>query len=475
MNNKNRALSLVSAFLLIGFIAVSIISYWSARSSLSEQIVSEVVPLTGISIYSKIKEQLMAPIQISALMAQDTFVHDWVHNGEIDSSKMQRYLTEIQQRNNAITSFFVSAKTLNYYHPKGVLKQVSTLDTQDKWYFDVEQSTQDYIVNIDLDTRDLQSLTVFINYKVIDSDGVYLGAIGIGLSVSSVKQLLDRNNPHQQFMIFFANKQGKVMLQGESDTQLANLSEIHGLSPHLNNILSQEKLATSFVKDAKTAHINSRYLPELGWYLMIIHTEQMWDSRIIKPLLVNLLIGLLISVLVILVVFYTLKRYQGKLENMAVTDQLTGASNRHGFERIVNKLLNSKSKDKFAVVLFDLDDFKQINDSYTHLAGDKVICEAANIVRKITKGDGNLVRWGGEEFLLILPGCSLEQAVEVAENIRQTFAEHQCQFNQQIIKFTASFGVVEGVPQQSFEHLLHRIDQSLYQAKQSGKNQVQAA
>ncbi|WP_016955788.1 sensor domain-containing diguanylate cyclase [Catenovulum agarivorans] len=477
MNTKNRALTLVSIFLLVGFIAVSTLSYWSARHTLSEQIVSEVVPLTGISIYSKIKEKLMAPIHISSLMAQDTFVHDWVHNGEQEASKMQRYLAEIQQRNNAITSFFVSEKTRNYYHPNGVLKQVSEHDAQDNWYFSVTESTQDYIVNIDLDTRDLQSLTVFINYKVIDSDGLYLGAIGIGLSVTSVKQLLDDNNLHQQFFIFFADEQGQVMLQSNNylfDKQpIKTLEDITGLAAYKSQLLSSENSTTRFNFANQSAHVNSRYVPELGWSLMILHTDKPWDKRIIQPLLLNLSIGLLISILVIAVVFYTMRRYQKELERMAITDKLTGVANRHGFEHLVNRLFSHKNKKcTCSVILFDLDNFKQINDTYTHLAGDKVICDAVAIVQGIYGKLNTLVRWGGEEFLLILPNQDAHAAAAIAEKIRQTIEQNVSLFDKQSIRFTASFGVSQWQYHENVDQFLLRLDKALYSAKQQGKNQV---
>ncbi|WP_440905280.1 diguanylate cyclase [Catenovulum sp. SX2] len=477
MNTKNRALTLVSIFLLVGFIAVSSLSYWSARHSLSEQIVSEVVPLTGISIYSKIKEKLMAPIHISSLMAQDTFVHDWVHNGEQDPSKMLRYLAEIQQRNNAITSFFVSEKTKNYYHPNGVLRRVSEQDTQDNWYFAVSQSEQDYVVNIDLDTRDLQSLTVFINYKVIDSDGQYLGAIGIGLSVTSVKQLLDENNPHQQFFIFFANEQGAVMLQGQNylfnQQPIATLADISGLAPYKSQLVNNENNTIRFNLASQSAHINSRYIPELGWSLMILHIEKAWDKRIIKPLLLNLLIGFLISILVIAVVFYTMRRYQKELERMAITDKLTGVANRHGFEHLLNSLFSHKNKQSTSsVILFDLDNFKQINDTYTHLAGDRVICDAVALVKNVYGHLNTTVRWGGEEFLIILPDHDAQAAAQIAEKIRLRIEKNVSVFDQQDIRFTASFGVSQWQDNENIDQFLLRLDKALYLAKHQGKNQV---
>ena len=176
--------------LVLGFIATSTISYLVAHDSLSDQVTGESLPLTSDNIYSEIERDLLRSILISSLMANDTFVRDWTIEGEEDPEAIQRYLTEIQQEYDTTTAFFVSEATRNYYHPRGILKEVNENDPDDAWYFRVREMRDDYEINVDTDTADPSRLNIFINYRVHDFNGDYIGATGIGLAVDSVAQLI---------------------------------------------------------------------------------------------------------------------------------------------------------------------------------------------------------------------------------------------------------------------------------------------
>lgn len=108
VNRKYSFMSVLAVLLVVGFLFTSIISYFVAKKSLSEQIAGSTLPLTSDNIYSEIQQDLLRPIFISSLMAHDTFVRDWVLGGETDSDKMTRFLSEIQKRYGTVTSFFLS-------------------------------------------------------------------------------------------------------------------------------------------------------------------------------------------------------------------------------------------------------------------------------------------------------------------------------------------------------------------------------
>jgi diguanylate cyclase (GGDEF)-like protein len=149
------------------------------------------------------------------------------------------------------------------------------------------------------------------------------------------------------------------------------------------------------------------------------------------------------------------------LELQAHQDVLTGIANRRRLLEV------AKLHSNLAVVLFDIDHFKQINDTHGHDAGDQTLCLAVGIAKGLLRQNDLLGRWGGEEFLLLLPQTNLEAAVHVAERMRQAFAN-----NQTTPTFTASFGVVHGVGQR-FEDLINQADIALYRAKQAGRNRVE--
>jgi hypothetical protein len=167
--------------MIVGFLATSLTSYFVARDSLSRNISEQMLPLTSDNIYSEIQRDLLRPVLISSLMATDTFVQDWTSGGEADAERIRVYLRAIQQEYGTITAFFVSDRTRNYYHPDGIIKTVDAANPDDAWYFRVRDMREPYEINVDIDTADRTRLSIFINYRVLDSDGNYLGVTGVGL------------------------------------------------------------------------------------------------------------------------------------------------------------------------------------------------------------------------------------------------------------------------------------------------------
>jgi len=214
--DNNRLLLILSVLLIFGFLFTSLASYFTSRSSLRSQIAQNELPLTSDNVYSEIQRDLLRPIFISSLMSHDTFVRDWVISGERDEAQMIRYLKEIQLKYKTFTSFFVSDRTFIYYHADGVLKKVSPREPRDEWYYRVREMNQDYEINVDLDMANRDAMTIFINYRVYDYDGNYIGATGVGLTVDAVRILIDKYQRKYGRTIYFVDEQGAVTLHGQS-------------------------------------------------------------------------------------------------------------------------------------------------------------------------------------------------------------------------------------------------------------------
>jgi diguanylate cyclase (GGDEF)-like protein len=123
--------------------------------------------------------------------------------------------------------------------------------------------------------------------------------------------------------------------------------------------------------------------------------------------------------------------------------------------------------------MFDIDRFKQINDTYGHAAGDSVLKTIANLAKEAVREVDFVARIGGEEFAILLPEVSVEQALVTAERLRERVAERSLDYQGQKLAFTASFGVTQlDEADQDFETVLHRADQAMYRSKKLGRNQV---
>lgn len=158
----------------------------------------------------------------------------------------------------------------------------------------------------------------------------------------------------------------------------------------------------------------------------------------------------------------------------ATIDFLTGIVNRRSFDRALEDLLKEvREKDYvFTLILLDIDNFKSVNDTYGHLAGDLVLKEISTVLRIFLRANTIIGRIGGEEFGIILPGVSLENGIKVAERIRSIIENREVKFEDRIIKFTASFGVTESKKEDTKESIYKRVDEALYIAKRNRKNRV---
>ena len=165
-----------------------------------------------------------------------------------------------------------------------------------------------------------------------------------------------------------------------------------------------------------------------------------------------------------------------KLRKLSITDGLTGLFNhRHVHELLQEEIERSKrSGESIAVAMMDLDRFKQVNDTYGHPTGDVVLYETAEILRETAREIDMVGRYGGEEFIAILPGTPEESAAQFAERVRHRVEEHVYRDDGTEIRMTTSAGVAaypsEAVP--DVDALLKRADEALYQAKETGRNQV---
>ncbi|WP_329740568.1 diguanylate cyclase [Dyella sp. A6] len=164
-----------------------------------------------------------------------------------------------------------------------------------------------------------------------------------------------------------------------------------------------------------------------------------------------------------------------RLAELASTDPLTGVYNRRSFLDLAENIREHTSDGNACIVLLDLDHFKQINDTYGHLAGDAVIRHAINSILRYCRQTDLVGRYGGEELIVCLPNTTRESGLQFAERIRANFAASNTRHEDVMIRSTASFGVAAYHSGESLEQWISRADHALYQAKHAGRNRSLAA
>jgi diguanylate cyclase (GGDEF)-like protein len=161
-----------------------------------------------------------------------------------------------------------------------------------------------------------------------------------------------------------------------------------------------------------------------------------------------------------------------RLTRLAVIDPLTGVFNRRGLDLV----LPAESEGEVSVAMCDLDRFKSINDQFGHAAGDEVLRRVARLLATVIRSGDGVIRWGGEEFLLVLPGVELGRARRVVERARSWVENEAIELQpEHLVPVTISVGVAQRRAGEPRETLIARADEALYAAKNAGRNRVELA
>lgn len=165
------------------------------------------------------------------------------------------------------------------------------------------------------------------------------------------------------------------------------------------------------------------------------------------------------------------RHLEHELKRLATTDRLTQAFNRTKFNEVINKEMEraKRYRHPLSMIMFDIDHFKEVNDTYGHAVGDFVLQTLTKIVGKNLRESDYLVRWGGEEFIIITPETDIEKTRVLAERVRRAIEIHNFDRSGQI---TVSFGVTAYRADDTEDTIVKRADDAMYEAKKKGRNRV---
>ncbi len=228
-------------------------------------------------------------------------------------------------------------------------------------------------------------------------------------------------------------------------------SHNHSLDSHKNEIAQDEE----YIEDQKLKETLQKILDELE---KLRHENEMLSSELRKY-------------------HADVIRLQGELmtaRTEAEIDFLTGLLNRRRFERALLEMLNEYQRRgyPFALILLDIDDFKSINDTYGHPAGDQLLKEVALILKTFLRANNIAARLGGEEFAILVPGATAKEGEIIANRLRSAMEHRNFIDLEKDIHITASFGVTAPHTDDTIDTILERADKALYEAKKQGKNRV---
>lgn len=474
MHLKHKVVVLISVLLLSVSVGSSFFNHMIDVQNTQEQLKKTSLPLSVDNIYTEVQQRMIEPLLVSSMMANDTFLKDWVIGGESDEKAVTKYLREIQEKYEVFTTFFVSSLTHHYYHPKGLIDTVNEDNSEDDWFFDFKKSEQTHEINLDYNKNLDHSLIMFINYKVEDYMDEFIGAAGIGIKLFNLEEMLSAFKEKYRYDVYFLDTNGEIVLYSKNLDKRGNIGIIDGLKEVQEEIFNAKNIQVEYQNKNGEYLLNAKYIEKLKLYLFVEINKKEYMDDLWETFYLNLVISILITILVTLIILYTVNIYQRQLEELASEDGLTKLSNRRTFNEYFEKIfrLYKRSIKHISLILMDVDDFKTINDTMGHLSGDKVLIRIAEILKENFRTSDMIARWGGEEFAILLVDTNKEDAINLAEKLRHAIMEDDVLQTLCEQPLTASLGVGELGNRDSQDGLLSRVDQAMYDAKMNGKNKV---
>jgi len=341
------------------------------------------------------------------------------------------------------------------------------------------KSTRNTVVNIIL------PLTCDNIYNEIQTDLKYGKNIpdltGAGFKMNKIIPLLRTYKELYGSIIYLVDTSGIIQSHhNEKLAELANIHKLKGIKDIADTILTAKPGTAVYEFNRNNEHIylTVRYIPEINRFLFVEVNENSKMGDIFKNIANNVLFDILISFATIAIFIFSLNYYQGKLDHMAVTDELTGAGNRREFDAQFRKSVYNYNRNgtPFSIIIFNIDNFKNLNNTMGHITGDLSIKAVAAIARDTMRLSDLLVRWGGDEFIILAQG-DIDSAFLAAERLRkqvetgEIFTKYNGR-NADKCDITISCGVSEFKKGDTLDSILARTNAALYKAKFEGRNRI---
>ena len=456
--------------LSVVLIAVLGIAFFYAAYSTINNIVAEQsrIQQQALSpVYKLVRDELLRPLYIAETFASSVNFTTLMNADDIDEAQLLERLAQME-RDLELVFFVASEKARRQYFSSG--RTLDLIEGEVWWYFEAMEQDKEFMA----DLGQVGDVHLFFDVKMYSENREFLGYVGVGKRIQRFLDTFDQYKSRYGYDFLFVNDQNEIILSSLPDLVVTNASipTLASLDWFDPDILSQGSLDSELIDvDGRNFLVSEFGIEELDWQLLLLVPLEARQGQITRAFVSNALSALVIVMLLLGTVSALLLFYKRKLEKTTEVDALSGLPNRAYVERRYDQL--RRTGTELCVIIADLDHFKRINDTYGHPTGDKVLQAAAATLKQGLREMDIVGRWGGEEFVMLIPAKKIEMGGLVAERARASLEALQVEEQGSRVSVTGSFGVACGsAGEQSLNDLLASADRALYEAKSAGRNRV---
>lgn len=468
MPEKSYIVPIVSIVVFVALLGFSTTNFFVTQKSNKQQIQSYLLPLAMENLDSSIQKKLLKPSMISLVLSTTTLVgnNNFAFN-------VTNYLKSVNNQYPDIDSSYIALdKNQVYFTNFSDKKHFSNDDKNFDRYFELKESNQNYLIKIKKNGQFENSTSIFMDYKIYDKEGKFLGIAGVNLNSSVIENVIKDFEKKYNFNAYFISSNGTIIFGSDEQERFSNLKDNDFLN-YIKNILVQKNSAEYFNFKNDNFFLKIKYFPNIDAYLFVEAKISDFNTDNKKAFMANIFISLFVTIFITSLILFAVKYYQKRLKVLATTDILTNIPNRTSFNHYFQYLsaFSQRNQTPLSLAIFDIDNFKLVNDTFGHVTGDDIIQKIATIASECIRKSDMLARWGGDEFVLLFPNTKLEDAYLVCEKIRlAVFNNTELSLQIDGKQISISIGLVETNSKSTMEKNIKSADKLLYISKTSGKN-----
>ena len=418
-------------------------------------------------VFKLVRDELLRPLYIAETFASSIDFTAVLDSPDFDEEALLDRLSKLE-RELGLIFFVASEQSRKQYFSSG--RTLDLVEGQVSWYFEAKAIDKDFMA----DLGQVGDVHLFYDVKMVGPNQEFLGYVGVGKRVQRFLDTFNRYKSRYNYEFLFVNDKNEIILSSlpdlvVTDAYIPTLESVEWFRSDDSALRSND---SEIIQIQEEDFLVSEFgIEELGWRLLLFVPLEARQAQITNSFVANALAALLIVTLLASTLIFLMLLYKRNIEQKTELDPLTGLPNRSYVQRRFSQL--QRSGERVCVLIIDLDRFKAINDSHGHDAGDSVLKAAADALKQELREKDVVSRWGGEEFVMLVPASSIERGQAIAERARQNLERLVIQIQDADVSVTASFGVAFGeAGDEALEELLVKADEVLYQAKQEGRNLV---